>query len=131
MSPPDLSVVLLGPAYCAHSEKRISGDYPNYPTDLLSPGVLNINPLYSRPQRIIPPHKTDICQKSFISSATYFMELYLGKKTKKKPLLVILNNIFPSVILLFLPAVNIMKEKRKHQITHCRLCLEMRTRLHL
>ena len=84
LSPPDLSVVLLGPTYCVHSEKRISGDYPNYPTDLLSPGVLNINPLYSRPEQIIPPHKTDICQKSFISSATYFMELYLRRKKEEE-----------------------------------------------
>ena len=52
--------------------KMVNGVCPDYLSDLLPPLVSIRNPYHRRRplERVIPPHKTDIYQKSFIPSTT-------------------------------------------------------------
>ncbi|WP_294078466.1 hypothetical protein, partial [Thiolapillus sp.] len=104
--------------------KMVNGVCPDYLSDLLPPLVSTRNPYHRRRplERVIPPHKTDIYQKSFIPSTTMLWNS-IPENIKQSTSISELKR-YLSISDTTVPPYY-YKGKRKEQITHCRLRLEM------
>ena len=102
----------------------VNGVCLDYPSGLLSPLVSTRNPYHRRRplERVIPPHETDIYQKSVIPSTTMLWNSIpenikqSSSTSELKRYLSISDTTVPTYC---------YKGKRKEQITHCRLRLKM------